>query len=267
MLKWLRRQRPAPLLPDALWLPLLQRYSFLSRLNDADTERLRILSIEFLRVKRFHGAHGLVITDAIAASIAAQAVLPLLHLGVGHSPAAALRWYDDFVGIVVHADEVVARREFTDDNGVVHHYREVLTGEAMDGGPVMLSWRDVAAAGSTAEHGYNVVVHEFIHKIDLRDGLADGCPPLPAGFLGAPTSRAARAAWMVVFEPAYDAFREQVALAERFGEPASWLDAYGAQAPAEFFAVACEAYFVNRPRFAADFKSLSVLFDAFFGAR
>ena len=264
MIAWLRRQRPAPLLPDSLWHPLLRRYRFLHDLSAVDACRLRALSIEFLRVKRFHGAHGFVITDEIAASIAAQAVLPLLHLGAHRTPAAALRWYDDFVGIVVHADEVVARREMVDDSGVVHHYREVLTGEAMDGGPVMLSWRDVAAAGSTAEHGYNVVIHEFIHKIDLRDGTADGCPPLPAGFLNAATPRAARAAWMAVFEPAYQAFREQVVLAERFGEPASWLDAYGAQAPAEFFAVACEAYFVNRPRFTSDFEALSKLFDAFF---
>ncbi len=267
MLHWLRRQRPAPLLPDALWLPLLQRYRFLRQPSGVESQRLRALTVEFLRVKRFHGAHGFAITDAVAASIAAQAVLPLLHLEAERAPAAALRWYHDFVGIVVHADEVVARRETVDDSGVVHRFQEVLTGEAMDGGPVMLSWRDVAAADSTAAHGYNVVVHEFIHKIDLCDGVADGCPPLPTGFLGAASPRAARAAWMAVFEPAYDAFREQTVLAERFGEPASWLDDYGAQAPAEFFAVACEAYFVNRPRFTADFKALSALFDAFFHPR
>ncbi|MEP6558721.1 MAG: M90 family metallopeptidase [Burkholderiales bacterium] len=267
MIHWLRRQRPAPLLPDSLWLPLLQRHRFLKQLSELEALRLRALTVEFLRVKRFHGAHGLVITDAIAASIAAQAVLPLLHLEAERTPAAALRWYHDFVGIVVHADEVLARREVVDDSGVVHRFQEMLTGEAMDGGPVMLSWRDVAAADSTAAHGYNVVVHEFIHKIDLCDGLADGCPPLPVGFLGASSQRAARAAWMAVFEPAYVAFCEQTVLAERFGEKPSWLDAYGAQAPAEFFAVACEAYFVNRPRFTADFEALSNLFDAFFRPR
>ncbi len=264
MFSWLRRQRPAPLLPDALWHPLLRHHRFLACLSDADAQRLRALSIEFLRIKRFHGAHGFVITDAIAAAIAAQAVLPLLYLEADRKPAVALRWYDDFVGIVVHADEVLARREVVDDSGVVHRFQEAVTGEAMDGGPVMLSWRDVAAADSTAAHGYNVVVHEFIHKIDLRDGVADGCPPLPVGFLGARTRSAARAAWSAVFEPAYHAFREQVVLAERFGEPASWLDAYGAQSASEFFAVACEAYVVNRPRFAADFEALSALFDAFF---
>ena len=43
----------------------------------------------------------------------------------------------------------------------------------MDGGPLMLSWQDVADAGSSAEWGYNVVIHEFAHVIDQRDGTGD----------------------------------------------------------------------------------------------
>ena len=118
------------------------------------------------------GANGLEITDEIALSVAAQAVLPVLHLG--------LEWYDDFVGIVVHPDEVVAKRTSVDESGVVHDWEEVISGEAMDRGPVMLSWRDVSSAGDRAHEGYNVVVHEFVHKIDMRDGKPDGCPPLPS---------------------------------------------------------------------------------------
>lgn len=260
-----RRQRAATAIPEAFWQAVLARYGFLSALPSGDRARLHALSAAFLQAKEFHGAHGLAISDEIALSIAAQAVLPLLHLtSRGDEPEAALRWYDDFVGIVVHADEVVAHREVTDDSGVVHRYDEVLAGEAMEGGPVMLSWRDVAGAGATADAGYNVVIHEFIHKIDMRDGAADGCPPLPEGFLGTRGLRAARAAWMAAFEPAYEAFRERTIIAERFGGARPWLDAYAAQSPAEFFAVACEAYFVNRARFAADFPALLELFDAFF---
>ena len=73
--------------------------------------------------RRFHGANGLVISDEIALAIAAQAVLPVLHLG--------LRWYDDFVTVVVHPDQVVARRHATDASGVVHDWDEVVAGEAM----------------------------------------------------------------------------------------------------------------------------------------
>ena len=55
-------------------------------------------------------------------------------------PLKLLDWYGDFVGIVVQPGAVVARRKTTDGAGVVHHYNEVLAGEAMDRGPLMLSW-------------------------------------------------------------------------------------------------------------------------------
>jgi Mlc titration factor MtfA (ptsG expression regulator) len=62
----------------------------------------------------------------------------------------------------------------------------------------------------------------------------------------------------------YARFQTQVVMADRFGAEKPWLDAYGASAPAEFFAVAAEAYFVNRPRFAQEFPELLALFDRFF---
>jgi Mlc titration factor MtfA (ptsG expression regulator) len=245
---WLRGRRSARAIPGDLWRATLARYPFLAERPAADLERLRALSAEFLARKEFHGAGGLAITDEIALAIAAQAVLPVLHLG--------LRWYDDFVGIVVHPAEVLARRSMTDETGVVHAWEEVLAGEAMEGGPVMLNWQDVSQAGSSAATGFNVVIHEFVHKIDLRDGAPDGCPPLP--------TRQARRQWLDLLEREYRRFREQVILAERFGGQAPWLDDYGATAIDEFFAVACEAYFVNRARFAQDFPELTGLFDGFY---
>ena len=248
MFGWLRRRHTPRAIPDALWLGALARYPFLAARPAAELQQLRTLTAGFLATKEFHGAQGFVITDEVAVDIAAQAVLPVLHLG--------LAWYDDFVGIVVHRDEVVARRETVDDAGVVHHYNEVLAGEAMEGGPVMLSWRDVAGAGGTAREGYNVVIHEFVHKLDMRDGAPDGCPPL--------ASAQVRRDWLAVLQPQYDAFREQVIIAERFGGAPTWLDPYGAQSIDEFFAVASEAYFVNRERFGAEFAELLLLLDSFF---
>jgi len=243
----LRRARPETI-PDTLWQATQADYPFLAERPAAQLLHLRGLVSEFLAHKEFSGAQGLVVTDAMAVAIAAQACLPVLHLGLG--------WYDDFVGIVVHPGQMLARRERLDEAGVMHRYSEVLAGEAMDRGPVTLSWQDVASAGTLAGHGYNVVIHEFVHKIDMKDGAADGCPPLP--------SRAAYATWREVMQPAYDSFREQVSMAERFGGEAPWLDAYGATAPAEFFAVTCEAYFVNRERFTQDFPALTRLYDQFF---
>lgn len=249
MFGWLKKRRVAPAIPEGLWQAVLARYPFIAARTPDELARLRELAARFLAVKEFHGANGLEITDTVALSIATQAVLPVLNLG--------LQWYDDFVGIVVHPDEVVARRTLTDDHGVVHHYDEVLAGEAMEGGPVMLNWRDVDKAGETADAGYNVVIHEFVHKIDMRDGQPDGCPPLP--------SREMRQAWLAVMQGEYEGFREKSIIAERFGGEPPWLDPYGASEIDEFFAVACEAYFVNRERFGRDFPPLLSLFDSFFG--
>ena len=261
MLTWLQhllsgtRFAPdAPAIPDALWRATLQQYAFLTVLPAADQQQLRRLASRFLADKQFSGAHDLVVTDGMAVAIAAQACLPVLHFG-----DAGLKLYNDFKGIVVHPGAMLARREVTDAAGVVHRYSEVLAGEAMQGGPVTLSWQDVAASGESASRGVNVVIHEFIHKIDMHSaagGEPNGCPPLP--------SRAARARWQTVMQAAYDAFKHRVVMAERFGGEAPWLDAYGATSPAEFFAVAGEAYFVNRSRFEHEFSELTALFDAFF---
>ena len=70
-----------------------------------------------------------------------------------------------------------------------------------------------------------------------------------------------------MLEPQYAQFRERVIKAERFGEETPWLDDYGATAIDEFFAVACEAYFVNRARFTKEFPELTALFDGFYLAR
>ena len=236
---------------ETLWQQTLASHPFLGCLPAPDQVRLRDLSRRFLEHKEFSGANGLQVTDEMAVAIAAQACLPVLNLG--------LKLYDDFKGIVVHPGAMLARRSVVDAAGVHHFYKEELVGEAMEGGPVTLSWQDAAASSEHLSRGYNVVIHEFVHKIDMRDGTANGCPPLP--------SREAKAVWQAVMQKAYEEVREQVVRAERFGGSPPWLDAYAATSPAEFFAVTCEAYFVSRARFEADFASLKPLFDAFFSPK
>jgi MtfA peptidase len=210
-------------IPDTLWQLTLARYPFLARRDAADQAALRDLSTLFLAHKEFTGAQGLEITDEIAVAVAAQACLPVLRLG--------LDAYAGFVGIVIHPDEVVAKREVMDEDGVVHRYDETLSGEAMEGGPVMLSWRDVEEAGESAEWGYNVVVHEFAHVLDMADGEADGVPVLP--------DRAAREAWRRVLGEEFHDFCDRVDAGED-----TLLDPYGAESVDEFFAVASEVFFV-----------------------
>jgi Mlc titration factor MtfA (ptsG expression regulator) len=228
---------------DALWLETLASLPFLARWSAADLEALRRLTSLFLDEKEFSGAGGLEVTDAMAVHIAVQACLPVLRLG--------LQPYRGFVGIVVHPDEVVATREVIDEDGVVHNYDEVLSGEAMEGGPLMLSWTDVHGAGESADWAYNVVIHEFAHVIDMGDGEPDGVPPLPGA--------EARARWRERVEAEYEVFcrwtdegRDTV------------LDPYGATEVGEFFAVAVEAFFVASRDMREEHPALYALFAGYF---
>lgn len=219
-----RRAAARRAVPDPLWRQILAHYPFLARRAAADVEALRRLTSLFLDAKEFSSAGGLTMTDEIAVAVAAQACLPVLRLG--------LEPYRGFVGIVVHPDEVVAPRQSTDEHGIVHQWDEVLAGEAMDGGPVMLSWQDVRAAGEGADWGYNVVIHEFAHVLDMGNGASDGVPLLP--------TRAELDAWIRVLDDEYAHFRTAV---DRGRETV--IDPYGASGPDEFFAVASESFFVT----------------------
>jgi hypothetical protein len=225
---WRRRRDDAAArrraIPDDLWKRTLVRYPFLRWRSAQDQLELRRLTSLFLDRKEFAAAGGLRLTDAIAVSIAAQAVLPVLGLGLDR--------YDGFVGVVVHPDQVVARRSVHDDDGLVHEYQETLAGEAVHGGPVMLSWRDVREGGRASALGYNVVIHEFAHVLDMADGLSDGVPLLPAGL--------DRPQWLAVWQPQFEAFERRVE-----AEEDTVLDPYGASGIDEFFAVASESFFVN----------------------
>ncbi|HEX7055355.1 MAG TPA: M90 family metallopeptidase [Burkholderiales bacterium] len=199
---------------DALWRKATAGLRFLP-----DTPALRRLALLFLAEKQFSGAHGLEVTDAMRVSIAAQACLPILELG--------LDWYAGWSGIVVYPGDFRVRREWVDEAGVVHQWDDELSGEAMPGGPVVISW-DAAAHDAQM----NVVIHEFAHKLDMINGEADGLPPLHADM--------DRRAWRAAFEEAYQGFCDAV---ERGRE--TWLDPYAAEHPSEFFAIVTEAFFTE----------------------
>ncbi len=234
-------------IPDDLWKRTLLRYPFLQRRDPADAAELRRLASLFLDRKEFSTVGGLVLRDAMVVTIAAQAVLPVLRLGLAR--------YDGFVGIVIHPGPVRARREHADEQGLVHTYDEELAGEAMDGGPLMLSWQDVRSAGQMAAQGYNVVIHEFAHVLDLADGASDGVPLLPPEI--------ARAEWRATLREQFADFVLRVEAAEN-GAPAPALDSYGATGEDEFFAVASESFFVSPQALRDEHAALYALFVRFY---
>lgn len=233
-------------IPDALWQLTLLRYPFLAQRSAEDLAELRRLCSLFLAGKEFHGVAGFEVSDEIAVAVAAQACLPVLRLGLG--------WYDGFVGIVMHAGEVVAQRRYEDEDGIVHEYDEELAGEAKKGGPLMLAWQAIAVSDDPAEFGadavYNVVIHEFAHVIDMRDGLADGVPPLDA---------AERERWIEVIDAEWETFCQRVDAGED-----TLIDPYGAEAVEEFFAVAVEAFFVAPAAMRTEEPAMYALLAGFF---
>ena len=228
--------RPVALIDEALWRNATANYAFVQSLNIEENRRLRLIASDFLSRKTITGAAGLEIDDLIRTQIAAQACILVLELGV--------KYFDGWSEIVVYPSQFVPEREVVDEIGLVHTTRDPLAGEAWLGGPVVLSYEDVARSGDpdNAVEGYNVVIHEFAHKLDMLNGPPNGFPPMQKGM--------SREAWKRAFMAAYLDFCKQVDAADARGRrdrghalDALPLDPYASENPAEFFAVISEAFF------------------------
>lgn len=244
---------------DALWSRTLAGLPFLLNWPEADLVRLRETATLFIAEKEFTTTHGLPLTDDMVISIAVQASVPVLELGIA--------WYRGWHGVVVYPGEFVIRKEVMDEDGVVHDVREEAAGEAWEHGPVILSWQDIELGGALAEPGakpYNVVLHEFAHKLDMLNGESDGIP----AFSSRLHADVDREQWADALYAEYDAFAgrcEQVPQRRWGTDPIlSLLDPYGAQHPSEFFAVASEVFFVEPVALLETLPSLYALLQAFY---
>jgi len=218
---WLKRRRRRRILAEDVsrsweaWLaedvPFFERIPHRKRRDLIDVARI------LMAEKHWEGCDGLQLTDRIRLCIAAQAALLILR--IDHD------YYRTVKTILVYPSTYVVPRA---DGPVV---RETpVHGQAVHGGPVILSWDAAAGGAMNPDDGLNVVFHEFAHALDLLDGLADGTPPLG--------SRDEFDAWVRDMTEHYEDLVGKVQAGRR-----STLQAYGATNPAEFFAVATEAFF------------------------
>lgn len=205
---------------DADWRAAVSTELALRRLDPRQQARLRRGATLILAGKDFYGLDGFELGPTAATRIAALAALLILELGD--------HWYDDWHSILVSPDSFHARHDYPDETGVVHEVEEWRAGEAWAEGPVRLSWGDIEAGTGVA--GYNVVLHEFAHRLDMRDGVANGRPPLhPDQSAGA---------WAEAFSRCYEDLQALVAA----GDPTA-VDPYAAEGPEECFAVLTESFF------------------------
>ena len=229
---WRRKRIAAKAdIDPSLWEAVTGGLPFLRGMEAAELERLRRLSVLFLHEKEMHGAADMELTDEVRVSIAVQACLPVLNLG--------LDAYAGWTGIIVYPGEFRVTRQEMDEDGVLHEFEDRLSGEAWPGGPVVLSWEDVRQSAA----GYNVVIHEFAHKIHMRRDDEDGYPSAFPGMDGA--------RWREVIEEAYVRFCRDVDA----GRP-TLVDPYAAEHPEEFFAVMSEAFFTDSAVLARDWPPL-----------
>lgn len=230
LFRWLKRRRRREILAQPFppqwdeWLDA--NVAHYARLQPGLRQRLRDHTQVFVAEKHWEGLSGLEVSWEMQVTIAALASLLLL----GREDLN----FDHVLSILVYPDMYLAREKQVTDFGLVTEGREARLGEAWYRGPVILSWEDVLADARQEDRGFNVVLHEFAHQLDMVNGrVVDGTPPL--------RSRADYARWSVVMTSEFDQLVERC----RRRRPGV-LDCYGASDPSEFFAVATEAFF-ERP--------------------
>ncbi len=222
----LRKHRRKKLLRQpfpAEWRTLIKRkVRYFHLLTDAEQDRLCDHVRVFLDEKYFEGCGGIEMTDEIRLTIAAQACLLLLNHPGGY--------YRSLRSVLVYPSEYQAPdKEHNPDGSVTEGVMRRL-GESWDHGIIVLSWDDVIRDAHDISDGSNVVLHEFAHQLDSEDGTTNGSPIHH-------DSRAAKR-WAEVLSREYKKLQRAV----RRGLP-TFIDPYGAEAPAEFFAVVTESFF------------------------
>jgi hypothetical protein len=232
---WLERRRralraqPFP----ASWRRILRRrVPYVARLPAAVQQQLKRHIQVFLAEKPFIGCGGLEVTDEIRVTIAAQACLLLLN-----RPKPG--YFENLRQVLVYPGAFVVDRVPVDAAGVARDERRALSGESWARGQVILSWQDVVDGAAIVDDGRNVVIHEFAHQLDQETGAANGAPLL--------SDRRKYPGWSRAMLEAYERLRDDVQ-----GERPTLLGSYAATDPAEFFAVASEAFFERPQELAAE---------------
>ena len=233
--EWRRaRVRRQPFPPE--WRQILRRRVPYFHTMPADLQlQLKKRVQVFLAEKAFIGCAGLVVTDEMRVTIAAQACLLILNRRTSH--------FGNLRQILVYPGAFLVDKLHADGAGVQHDRRHALAGESWSSGQVILSWDDTRGGAATPDDGRNVVIHEFAHQLDQENGPANGAPHL--------SGKRRRARWQQVLGAEFGALQRRAAAGE-----ASLLSAYGASDPAEFFAVASEVFFEQPWQLAGEHAAL-----------
>ena len=202
------------------WRDLLaSRMRTWHQLDDDERDRLEYLALGLLVDLGWEAANGFELSDEICITISADAAVLLLGLPD-----------DSFRGVhtvLVHPTTLVLQGEHSQVQGIVSDGPMPILGQADLHGPVLIVWDAVLDEARHPGSGHNVVFHEFAHRLDMLTGEADGTPPMSS------VEQSQR--WVEVCTRVYQQVVE--------GRGGTALRSYAGVNPAEFFAVASEAFF------------------------
>ena len=200
--------------------------------------------------KNWEGGAGLEVTDEMRVTVAGQAALATLGFENSY-------YFDRLLSIIIYPGTFSSRVNsgselLLGELGQPHRDYTARTGEAWQGGPIILAWDAVLEEGQHFRAGRNVVLHEFAHHMDGLTGQTDGSPPL--------TDYEFEKKWYRVTEEEY----QQLAAYARRGKR-TLLNHYGATNQAEFFAVATECFFTLPHDLAVEHAELYAVLERLFG--
>jgi Mlc titration factor MtfA (ptsG expression regulator) len=207
----------------AAWEDILQqRFAAYRFLSEADRRELRSYIRWFIGSKEFEGCDGLVLTDEVRVTVAAQACLLLLHRQTPcYERLRLIRVYPGTDFALTSTDTAL--------------------GESWQHGVVLLAWDSVRRGAANPFDGENVALHEFAHQLDQEDGQVDGTPLLGRGMPPA-VQTGTYTSWAKMLSKEYEELRRGI---EKGGKTV--MSPYGGTNPVEFFAVATECFF-EKPR-------------------
>jgi Mlc titration factor MtfA (ptsG expression regulator) len=212
-------------------------------LHPDERTRLEQLIQVFISEKYFEGCGGMVVTDEVKVTIAAQACLLLLNL---HHD-----YYERLASVLVYPESFLFEQKERVYTDTVSDGARPVAGLSSQNGAVVLSWPDTVQGARSTVDGYNVVFHEFAHQLDQLDGVADGAPPLERASLYRD--------WARVLGREYRRLQDEM----ESGTP-SIISDYGATKPAEFFAVVTELFFEKPLELKRDHPELYEEFRQYF---
>lgn len=239
---WRRQEITEQAFPET-WRDVLEReVAYWPLLNEDEQRDLAGQIQVFIHEKNFEGCGGLELDEAMPVVVAANACI--LQLGIN------LEFFPRLQSILLYPDVYQVPDREVDEAGVVRESDEARLGESWDIGAIVLSWADVIEDSRKLD-GHNVVLHEFAHQIDRADGESDGWPDPIDGKL--------QDRWLEVMGREYERLQDDLDANRR-----TRIDPYGAENPAEFFAVLTEHFFTDPQHLQRYHPDLYGLFQTFY---